>query len=168
MALLARTVAATGAHNIRLVQADLLQTLPFSVAFNCVIVDAPCSGLGILRRDPDIRWRRLETELAGFASAQVRMLHNAAAVVAPDGRLIYATCSSEPEENEDVAAAFLRESPRFASVDARNLGGPLPSAVVDARGHLRTTPHQHGLEAFFGAVFERTLPPQPSSDARYL
>jgi 16S rRNA (cytosine967-C5)-methyltransferase len=120
-----------------------------------VIVDAPCSGLGTLRRDPDIRWRRQEADLIPLALAERRMLRHAAEVVAPGGRLVYATCSSEPEENEQVAAGFLEESPGFKPVDARLAHPALPVAVVDGRGHLRTAPDRHGLEAFFGAVFER-------------
>jgi len=155
MRLLRRTVEATGAANVRLVQADLLQPLPFAPHFNCVLVDAPCSGLGILRRDPDIRWRRREDDLPSLAAAQLVMLQHAAAAVAPGGRLIYATCSSEPEENESVAYAFLATVPAFAPVDLRRLDTSVPAEVVDARGHLRTYPHAHGLEAFFGAVFQR-------------
>jgi 16S rRNA (cytosine967-C5)-methyltransferase len=120
-----------------------------------VLVDAPCSGLGTLRRDPDIRWRRTEAELASLAAAELRMLRHAAEVVRPGGRLAYATCSSEPEENEGVAEAFLGGAPAFEAVDARRAHPSLPEAVVDERGHLRTTPDRHGLEAFFGAVFER-------------
>jgi len=153
MRLLRRTVEATGAANVRLVQADLLRPLPFSQRFDCVLVDAPCSGLGILRRDPDIRWRRREDDLTTLAAAQLVMLQHAAASVAPGGRLIYATCSSEPEENEAVAYAFLATAPEFATVDLRRLDTSVPGEVVDARGHLRTLPHVHGLEAFFGAVF---------------
>jgi len=152
--LLRRTVAATGAPNIRLVQADLLRPLPFAPVFGCVFVDAPCSGLGTLRRDPDIKWRRCPEDLALFAARQQTMLRRAAAVVRPGGRLVYATCSSEPEENESVAEAFLAASPEFAAVGATE-GTGLPPAVVDAAGHLRTAPHLHGLEAFFGAVFRR-------------
>jgi 16S rRNA (cytosine967-C5)-methyltransferase len=119
-----------------------------------VLVDAPCSGLGILRRDPDIRWRRREDDLPSLAAAQLVMLQHAAAAVAPGGRLIYSTCSSEPEENESVAHAFLATSPGFSAVDLReDAASALPAAVVDANGHLRTYPHVHGLEAFFGAVF---------------
>ncbi len=127
-----------------------------SAVFDCVIVDAPCSGLGTLRRDPDIRWRRSEPDLATLAAAQRQMLRHAAQAVAPRGRLVYATCSSEPEENEDVARAFLAATPGFRAFDARRAHPLLPEAVVDDRGHLRTSPDRHHLESFFGAVFERT------------
>jgi len=155
MELLRRTVAASGATHVRLVQADLLMPLPFMRRFDCVLVDAPCSGLGILRRDPDIRWRRRESDLPLLAAAEFRMLGQAAEAVAPGGRLIYATCSSEPEENEAVTDAFLAGASPFVAIDARRASEDLPAAVVDSRGHLRTLPHVHGLQAFFGAVFER-------------
>src|SRR5437870_2961044 len=152
MELLRKTVAASGATNVRLVQADLLKPLPFSRPFDLVLVDAPCSGLGTLRRDPDIRWRRREAELPALAGAQLEMLRHAGEVVAPGGRLVYATCSSEPEENEGVTEAFLATARDFAAVDLRN-DPSVPPAVIDERGHLRTSPHLHGLEGFFGAVF---------------
>jgi len=155
MSLLATTVASAGATNVRLVQADLLQHLPFPPVFDVVVVDAPCSGLGTLRRDPDIRWRRTEDELPRFAEAQCRMLKHAAAAVKPGGRLVYATCSSEPEENEDVARAFLACTGTFHAVDAQSVHGAL-SPLVDGRGYLRTEPDRHDLEMFFGAVFHRT------------
>jgi 16S rRNA (cytosine967-C5)-methyltransferase len=155
MDLLRRTTTATGARNVRLVQADLLAALPFGPVFDTVIVDAPCSGLGTLRRDPDIRWRRREADLTTLSASQRRMLVHASQTVAAGGRLIYATCSSEPEENEEVAEAFLAASPEFAAVNAAGVHPSLPGTVVDGRGHLRTTPDRHGLEGFFGAVFER-------------
>ena len=153
--LLRRTIAATGAPNVRVVQADLLRPLPFSRPFDLVVVDAPCSGLGTLRRDPDIRWRRHERDLITLAATEIAMLQHAADAVAPGGRLIYATCSSEPEENEGVVDAFLSSTLRFRPIHALAAAPNLPAAVVDARGHLRTEPHRHGLEAFFAAVFER-------------
>lgn len=153
--LLRRTVAASGATNVRVLQADLLAPLPFAEPFDCVLVDAPCSGLGTLRRDPDIRWRRQEQDLAVLAAAQGIMLKHAASVVAPGGRLVYATCSTEPEENEAIADAFLRDTPGFEAVDARMAAPLLPHAVVDDHGHLRTAPDTHGLEGFFGATFKR-------------
>jgi len=155
ISLLSRTVKTTGAANALLVQADLLSALPFRAEFDTVLVDVPCSGLGTLRRDPDIRWRRHEPELAALAAAELRMLRHAAEVVRPGGRLVYATCSSEPEENEGVADAFLRDAQDFAAFDAGRAHPALPQAVVDDRGHFRTAPDRHGLEAFFGAVFER-------------
>lgn len=159
MALLRRTVQASRATNVRLVQADLRQPLPFSRPFDCVMVDAPCSGLGVLRRDPDIRWRRRESELVTLAARQTTMLRHAAAAVAPGGRLVYATCSSEPEENEAVTDRFLADTSDFVAIDARTDRSVVPPAVVDERGHLRTLPHVHGLEAFFGAVFQKVERP---------
>jgi 16S rRNA (cytosine967-C5)-methyltransferase len=153
--LLRKTIATTGATNVRVVQSDLLNELPFSQPFDTVIVDAPCSGLGTLRRDPDIRWRRRETDLPALAAAEGTMLQHAAALVAPGGRLIYATCSSEPDENEAVVDMFLAGARDFTPVDARAIAPALAPALVDSRGHLRTQPDLHELEAFFGAVFER-------------
>jgi 16S rRNA (cytosine967-C5)-methyltransferase len=109
-----------------------------------------------VRRDPDIRWRRREEELAVLARDQIALLMRASQVVRDGGgRLIYATCSSEPEENDAIVTAFLAESPGFVRLDARDAAPQLPSAVVDDQGFLRTQPHLHGLEAFFGAVFQR-------------
>jgi 16S rRNA (cytosine967-C5)-methyltransferase len=156
IALLRRTIQAAGAGNVLVVQADVTRPLPFPSIFTTVIVDAPCSGLGTLRRDPDIRWRRQPADLAVLAQAQRRMLANAAAVVAPGGRLIYATCSSEPEENEQVVDDFLQHTAGFTAIDAHSVHPALPASVVDPQGRLHTSPDQHGLEAFFGAVFERT------------
>ena len=152
--LLRKTVRVSGA-NAHLVQADLLEPLPFSILFDCVLVDAPCSGLGTLRRDPDVKWKRRESDLTTFAEAQRVMLQHASEVVAARGRLIYATCSSEPEENEAVVDAFRNSTPGFAQIDLRSADNALPADVVDDQGYLRTYPHRHGLEAFFGAVFVR-------------
>lgn len=154
--LLQKTLATAGASNARILQANLLKPLPFHQPFDVVMVDAPCSGLGTLRRDPDIRWRRREDDLPSLAAAELTMLQHAADVVARGGRLVYATCSSEPEENDGVVAAFLATTPGFERIDAGRAAPDLPAAVVDARGFLRTDPDRHGLEAFFGAVFERT------------
>ena len=153
--LLSRTAKTSGATNVLLVQADLRSALPFRAEFDTVMVDVPCSGLGTLRRDPDIRWRRHEPELAALAATGLQMLRHAAEVVRPGGRLVYATCSSEPEENEGVADAFLRDAPEFAAFDAGRAHPSLPQALVDDRGHLRTAPDRHGLEAFYGAVFQK-------------
>jgi 16S rRNA (cytosine967-C5)-methyltransferase len=153
--LLRRTVEASRASNVVIVRADVLRPLPFSAPFDLVVVDAPCSGLGTLRRDPDIRWRRNEPDLPALAAAQLTMLQHAGDVVAPGGRLVYSTCSSEPEENEGVVSAFLAGNQAFTRMDARVASPTLPAALVDDSGCLRTQPHFHQLEAFFGAVFAR-------------
>jgi 16S rRNA (cytosine967-C5)-methyltransferase len=148
--LLARTVAISGATSIRVVQADAAAPLPFTDRFDWVLLDAPCSGLGTIRRDPDVRWRRSADDLAALASAERRMIAQTVRVLRPGGRLVYATCSSEPDENEDVvrdavAAGGLRPADPVE----------VPAAVrplVDAAGHLRTYPFRDGLEAFFAAV----------------
>ena len=85
------------------------------------------------------------------------MLQRAADAVSPGGRLVYATCSSEPEENEGVVDAFLATTPGFTPMRATEASARLTPAVVDERGHLRTLPDRHGLEAFFGAVMRRTV-----------
>jgi 16S rRNA (cytosine967-C5)-methyltransferase len=159
IALLRQTVAACGAPNVSILQADLLSPLPLRRGFDCVFVDAPCSGLGTLRRDPDIRWRREAADLTRLSASQVRMLTNAAGAVAVGGRLVYATCSSEPEENDAVVDAFLTAHPGFHELDASR-HSRVPAALVDGRGRLRTTPFAHGLEAFFGAVLERRAGPE--------
>jgi 16S rRNA (cytosine967-C5)-methyltransferase len=124
--------------------------------FDLVLLDAPCSGLGTLRRDPEIRWRRKERDLALLSAAQRAMLDQASAVVRPGGRLVYATCSSEPEENDEVVDAFLVSHPSFSLV--RPVADPHATglaAVLDERGLLRTSPITHGLEAFFAATLQR-------------
>jgi 16S rRNA (cytosine967-C5)-methyltransferase len=105
-----------------------------------VLLDAPCSGLGTVRRDPDIKWRRAEDELAGLAAGQLAMLERAATVVADGGHLVYSTCSSEPEENEMVVGEFLRRHPDFQ-----------PAAEP-----FRTLPFRDQLEAFFAAMLVKT------------
>jgi 16S rRNA (cytosine967-C5)-methyltransferase len=156
--LLRRTVHDAGASNVRVVQANLRHTPPFSPSFDVVLVDAPCSGLGTLRRDPDIRWRRREDDLPALAAVELALLRSAATAVAPGGRLLYATCSSEPDENGDVAAAFLAAAPEFKGISLSEAAPALPLAVLDEHGRLETDPMRHGLEAFFAAAFERAGP----------
>jgi 16S rRNA (cytosine967-C5)-methyltransferase len=157
VALLARTVAGQ-APPIRVVRHDLGAGAPFGPVFDRVLVDAPCSGLGTLRRDPDIKWTRREADLAEFSRRQRHLLAEASTAVAPGGRLVYATCSSEPDENEAVVDAFLGDHAAFGR-------GPLPGwmsnarpgqpALTNSRSELATHPARHGLEHFFAAVLIR-------------
>lgn len=155
--LLTETVRRSGASCVRIVQANAADPPPFSTQFDCVLVDAPCSGLGTLRRDPDIRWRRREDELPVMAAWQSALLSTLSASVRPRGRLVYATCSSEPEENEAVVAQFVETHPQFhvqPPADVPEVVGPL----IDDGGCLRTLPYRDGLEAFFAAALVRALP----------
>jgi len=154
--LLARTVGASSARSIRVVQADARSAPPYRALFDAVLLDAPCSGLGTLRRDPDVRWRRAEKDLAPLAEAQGSMLAQLAGVVRPGGRLVYSTCSSEPEENEGVVAAFLAEHPEFEPGTPDVFAGrPELAALLDGSGALKTLPHRDGLEAFYAAELRR-------------
>ena len=151
--LLVRTVAASGASCIRIVRADASAALPFMRQFDCVLLDAPCSGLGTIRRDPDLKWRRKEEDLTGMPAMQLGMLRHTSELVRPGGRLVYATCSSEPEENEEVVRTFVAES-GFQPVAPVELPVTMAS-LIDGAGQLRTYPFRDGLEAFFAAVLVR-------------
>jgi 16S rRNA (cytosine967-C5)-methyltransferase len=157
VALLCQTLSRSGAERVRVARFDATAPLPFEPRFDAVLLDAPCSGLGTIRRDPEIRWRRTVEDLAVLAATQRTMLERSAAAVAPGGRLVYATCSSEPDENEEVVAAFLADHREFG-LERPGAGGPgadILDQVVAPSGFLRTWPHQHGLEAFFAAVLRR-------------
>ncbi len=154
--LLTRAVTASGAHAIRVVQADARGTPPYRALFDAVLLDAPCSGLGTIRRDPDIRWRRSATDLPGLADGQRTMLERLATVVRPGGRLVYSTCSSEPEENEDVVRGFLDAHPEFQrETPAAFAANPALAALLDGDGALKTLPFRDGLEAFYAASLRR-------------
>jgi 16S rRNA (cytosine967-C5)-methyltransferase len=155
MTLLRDTIRRAGSRHVRVVHIPTEGTLPFTSEFDRVLVDAPCSGLGTVRRDPDIKWRRLERDLDGLADRQLTLLQRAAGVVKPGGRLVYATCSSEPDENEMVVQRFLATQPVFRLVDLRREGRGELGPVLDDRGMMRTLPFAHGLEAFFAAALHR-------------
>jgi 16S rRNA (cytosine967-C5)-methyltransferase len=152
--LLRRTVDAAGATCARVVQANVSSVLPFRAAFDCVLLDAPCSGLGTLRRDPDIRWRRTEDSLVGLAATQLEMLVRTADVLTPGGRLVYATCSSEPDENEEVVQQFLSLNQHFTR--APDLIRPELARFRTEAGDFRTLPFRDRLEAFFAAILVKT------------
>ncbi len=137
--------------NIHCVAIDGLQPLPLvERAFDRVLVDAPCSGTGTLRRNPEIRWRITPADIQDLSQRQLRLLFNAAGTVKPGGRLVYSTCSVEIDENEDIREAFLEKNKGFRLVEL-----PLGSALTTSLGTARTWPHREGTDGFFICAFER-------------
>jgi 16S rRNA (cytosine967-C5)-methyltransferase len=119
-----------------------------------VLVDAPCSGFGTLRRNPDLKWRHDATAIAELAAKQARILEAAAKLVKAGGRLVYATCSILPDENEAVADAFAARHPEFKSLSCADLLA-VQRIPLDTGERLRLWPHRHGTDGFFAAAFER-------------
>jgi len=124
-----------------------------------VLVDAPCSGIGTLRRNPDLKWRQHPQSVQELCALQARILDSAARCVAPGGRLVYATCSLLAEENEDQAAAFLARHPDFARLDAREILAGRVEGLDLPGPDLQLRPDLHGTDGFYAAVFERAKPP---------
>jgi 16S rRNA (cytosine967-C5)-methyltransferase len=119
-----------------------------------VLVDAPCSGFGTLRRNPDLKWRHGETAITELAAKQARILKAAARLVKPGGRLVYATCSILPDENEAVADAFAAEHGEFKALACNELLAT-QRIPLDTGAQLRLWPHRHGTDGFFAAAYER-------------
>jgi 16S rRNA (cytosine967-C5)-methyltransferase len=120
-----------------------------------VLVDAPCSGVGVLKRNPEARWRLAERDLDELPSTQARILDAYAPLVAPGGRLVYATCTVTAGENDGVARGFLERHSDFEEVAAKEiLGGGRARAIGDG-ARLRLLPHVHGTDGFFAVVFRR-------------
>ena len=147
--LLRETVSGARSSCVRVVQGNAALALPVAPVFDRVLVDAPCSGLGTLRRDPDIKWRRSVAQFYEVSSLQLRILRAASQAVRPGGRVIYATCSSEPDENEEVVQRFLEDSRAFEAVPLELPGAP---GLINAAGQLQTLPFRDSLEAFFAAA----------------
>jgi 16S rRNA (cytosine967-C5)-methyltransferase len=120
-----------------------------------VLVDAPCTGLGTLRRNPDLKSRQTEDGLAELAAKQASILAAAATLVKPGGRLVYATCSLLAEENEDIVQGFLAAHPEFSLVPVADILKRAGIELAMPEQYLRLYPHVHDTDGFFGAVMER-------------
>jgi 16S rRNA (cytosine967-C5)-methyltransferase len=120
-----------------------------------VLVDAPCSGLGTLRRNPDLKWRQSPQSVAELVVKQASILQAAASLVRPGGRLVYATCSLLADENDAIVDAFLARTPGFAELDCAEI---LRSARIplETGPRLRLLPHRHGTDGFFAAALTRS------------
>lgn len=124
-----------------------------------VLVDAPCSGLGTLRRNPDLKWRQSPKAVDELQVKQTAILNSAARLLKPGGRLVYATCSLMPAENEVIANAFSESHPEFVQLDAREIlekmGVDQAESLVTPAGHLRLWPHRHATDGFYAVAWER-------------
>ncbi|MEW6126318.1 MAG: 16S rRNA (cytosine(967)-C(5))-methyltransferase RsmB [Acidobacteriota bacterium] len=142
-----------GVTSVDAVACDATLGLPFvesAKSFDRVLLDAPCSGTGTLRRNPEIKWRLVVNDLKRLATLQAILLDRAASVVAAGGKLVYSTCSIERQENEAVVQNFLQMNSGF-----RLLAPNAPDVCITREGFVRTFPHLHATDGFFAAVMER-------------
>jgi 16S rRNA (cytosine967-C5)-methyltransferase len=151
----------TGTTNVWLAALDATQPLPFSPRFDRVLMDAPCSGTGTLSRNPEIRWRLKPEDLGAAHECQTAMLRNALSVANKSARIVYSTCSLEPEENENVVAAALAGAREWRVTSGREALTPhlrdpgTADKFFAADGFFCTFPPEHGADGFFAAVLTR-------------
>jgi 16S rRNA (cytosine967-C5)-methyltransferase len=138
-----------GLRSVRVLPGDVTALTGLG-SFHRVLVDAPCSATGVIRRNPDVKYRHRQRDLAGFRERQLEILMSISGTVKRGGVLLFATCSTEPEEGEDVAAEFLRMARDFIMIEDAPLAGD-----VFREGVLRSYPHRHGMDGFFAARFRR-------------
>lgn len=123
--------------------------------FDRILLDAPCSGLGVLRRNPDIKWRALRQNPANYQKKQAMFVDNLANLVKPSGTLVYAVCSTEPEENESVIKGFLNKHANFA-IEKKSSGLSCDACSLITRdGYLKTFPHLNNMDGFFSVCMKR-------------
>lgn len=123
--------------------------------FAGILLDAPCSGLGVIRRHPEIRWNRSPEDLATYSRQQQELLALASSLLQPGGTLVYATCSTEPEENEEVIGKFLAGHRELSAENCRTRLPESARSLVNGQGCFRTRPGQSGLDGFFAAVLRK-------------
>jgi 16S rRNA (cytosine967-C5)-methyltransferase len=145
------------AVRLSMVRLDAAHPLPFGVKFDRILLDAPCSGTGTLGRNPEIKWRIDPKDITRLADMQAMMLRNALPALAEGGRLVYATCSLEPEENAGVVEKILAELPAFRILTSHELTLRHPglSPLFDSQGYFCTRPDEHSMDGFNAAVIAR-------------
>lgn len=143
-----------GVESVDALALDSTRELPFADGqeFDRVLVDAPCSGTGTLRGNPEIKWRLSADDLTRLAELQLSLLERAASSVVRCGRLVYSTCSMEREENEEVVRGFLERTSRFRVIEPK-----APAGLITNDGFVKTLPHRDNADGFFAAALERVL-----------
>ena len=140
-----------GIANAHFITADAatIQTAPAER----ILVDAPCSGLGVLAKKPDAKWKREPEDLTRLVQSQRAILENAAKHVKPGGILVYSTCTTEPEENFDVVKSFLGDHPEFVVENASQF---IDSRLVTSDGYVETFPHRHSMDGSFAIRLKKS------------
>jgi 16S rRNA (cytosine967-C5)-methyltransferase len=151
--LLAETIKNTGVFNADVLIADACQSAPFRACFDAVLADVPCSGLGTLRRNPEKKWRFHSGRLASLQRTQKQILHKVSETVRSGGHLLYSTCSTEPEENEEVIEDFLNTHPGFCI--ERPTYPPGIETWTGSDSMVRTFPGPRLWDGFFAALLMR-------------
>ncbi|MGE5840042.1 MAG: 16S rRNA (cytosine(967)-C(5))-methyltransferase RsmB [Deltaproteobacteria bacterium] len=151
---LATNTARLGIRSALAVGADASEDLSslFRVRFDRIVVDAPCSGLGVLSRHPDGKWNKKEQDITRLAELQQAILNNGCSLLRSGGTLLYVTCTLSREENEEVVDACLEVNKDVALLDLKDRAPLWARDLIDDRGFLRTFPHLHGMDGFFGAL----------------
>jgi 16S rRNA (cytosine967-C5)-methyltransferase len=156
LALLRENCRRLGISIVKVLPLDATSSLPFSPgSFDRVLVDAPCTGLGTLRRNPDGKWRVTETDILRLQKLQGEILARAAPMVKPGGVLVYSTCTMNFEENEGVIGPFLSRQEEFYLEEVASSLPPGCEGLADAKGYFCTFPHRHGIDGFFAARIRR-------------
>ena len=154
---LAREMKRLGVTCITTHAADLCSESPDLIkeGFDLVLVDAPCSGLGVIRRNPDTKWRHFKRNATRHAKKQKTILSAAARCVRPGGTLVYAVCSTEPEENQEVISAFLEKHTDFRMMEPFDMPPEGAKSLATPQGAITTQPHRHAMDGFFAARMRR-------------
>jgi len=119
---------------------------------DCVLIDAPCSGMGVFRRNPDSKWRLTQADIGELCAKQREIIRDYSRLVKPGGRLVYATCTISKDENEDVVHEFLEENKEFHIISPLEMNPDIFSEFITEDGFFRSLPHVHGTDGFFSAV----------------
>ena len=152
VALLQKNCRRVNVHNVETQVMDVTKAdLGFIKTADAVLIDAPCSGFGTLRRHPDIRWNKTLEQIRALSEIQYNLLKNAAAHIKPGGILVYSTCSIEPMENEKVIQRFLANFPMYTIENARRFLPDVPPSAITPQGFIQTFPHEHGVDGAFAA-----------------
>lgn len=146
-----------GIQNVETRVLDAINSdLSFIKVADAVLIDAPCSGFGTLRRHPDIRWNKISKQLQSLSQLQYNLLRNAAKHIKPNGILVYSTCTIEKAENEEVIQRFLNNYPMFNVELPSRPSINLPKNIITPEGYLQTFPHEHGIDGAFAVRLRKS------------